>query len=119
MIQLGNNCMFCEHAKGMSMTRYVDVYNKLGYIYCHECTAAVDDAIKVWNDKIAFGKANHLKNKLINVRRTSGEIETDWIIDSPSISYNSDCEEIIHCYNSKQDIGKWCILYDIIELNPE
>jgi len=111
--------MFCEHPKGETMSNYVDLYSKLGYIYCNACSATAAEAAKVWRETIAFGTANYLKNTLINVKRTSGEIETGWIIDSPMTSYNNDNKEIIHCYNSKKDIGKWCLLEDILELNPQ
>lgn len=119
MIQLYNNCMFCEKPSGVSYTMYVDFYNKLGYIYCINCELACKAAKTIWNEQVAFGPVNYLKDKLINVRRTTGEIESGWIIDSPLTSYNQDCKETIHCYHSEHDLGKWCLLEDIILLNPK
>uniref|UniRef100_A0A6C0III0 Uncharacterized protein n=1 Tax=viral metagenome TaxID=1070528 RepID=A0A6C0III0_9ZZZZ len=119
MIQMGDDCMFCEHPKGVTMSRYVDLHSKLGYIYCDSCSATAAEAVKNWHEKIAYGKANYLKDKIIQVKRTSGDIETGWNIDSPVTSYDGENNETIHCYNASLDIGKWCLLEDILQLNPE
>jgi hypothetical protein len=118
MIQLGDNCMFCIEQKGDTYTRYVDFHNKLGYIYCRKCEEYVTNAINIWKERIAFGSANYLKNKYINVRRSTGEIEPGWILDSPILSNDINGNETIHCYNDKLNLGKWCTLKEILELNP-
>jgi len=118
MIQLGNNCMFCTEPNGQSYTRYADVYNKLGYIYCNKCEEHAINAVKVWHEKVAYGPANYLKNKDIKIKRTSGEIESGWVLDSPIISHDDEGNETTHCYNETFDLGKWCLLKDILELNP-
>ena len=118
MIQLGDDCMFCKDPHGVTLTRYVDLHTKLGYIYCSNCSATAAEAEKVWQEKIAFGKANYLKDKVIKVKRTSGEIESGWIIDNPIISWDGENKDTIHCYNATLNIGKWCVLEDILQLNP-
>ena len=118
MLQMGENCMFCEDPKGSSYLRYVDIFSNLGYIYCSNCCAATEAAVIFWNNNIAFGPANYLKHRNIKVRRTSGEIDTDWIIDSPIISYDLEGNEVLHCYSEKKNIGKWCTIETILELNP-
>jgi len=118
MIQLGDNCMFCINQKGETFTRYVDFHNKLGYIYCNKCEERTIDAIKVWKERIAYGPANYLKNKDIKIKRSSGEIESGWILDNPVISNDIDGNDTIHCYNQTHVLGRWCLLKDILELNP-
>ena len=118
MIQLGDNCMFCIDQKGSTFTRYVDIHSKLGYIYCINCKDNATNAGKIWNDRIAYGPANYLKNKDIRIKRSSGEIESGWSLDNPVISQDSHENEIIHCYNETTCLGRWCLMQDILELNP-
>jgi hypothetical protein len=118
MVQLGDNCMFCINQKGQTFSRYVDVYSKMGYIYCDKCEEHAINAIKIWHEKVAYGPANYLKNKNIKIKRSSGEIESGWSLDNPVISQDSHENEIIHCYNETFDLGRWCLLKDVLELNP-
>ena len=59
-----------------------------------------------------------MKNKDIKVKRSSGEIESGWMLDNPVISNDIDGNDTIHCYNQIQVLGRWCLLKDILELNP-
>jgi len=118
MIQMGDNCMFCIDQKGQTFSRYVDLDSKMGYIHCNNCKEHSINAVKVWNEKLAYGQANYLKERIINVKRSTGEIESGWILYNPVISYDIDGNEIIHCYNETQKLSKWCLLKVILEINP-
>ena len=119
MIQIGDNCMFCIDQKGQTFLRYVDFNSKLGYIYCNKCEENAINAVKVWHNKVAYGPANYLKNKIIKIKRSSGEIEAGWSLDNPVLSHDSHENQTIHCYNEQKGLGKWCLLKDILELNPD
>lgn len=118
-IEMGDSCMFCDNPKGESHCCYVDLLTKMGYISCKNCHFKMEEAVKEWNEKLAYGRANYLKNKEIKIKRSSGEIENDWIINNP---FSNICDtsglEMLHCHNVKKDISKWCYVDDIIELNP-
>jgi hypothetical protein len=122
MIQLDNNCMFCNTPKGGSYTYYVCIPDKLGYISCQKCRDAGvgEKAVLDWNNAIAFGRAKHLKDKKIKVKRSEKNgkrvIEDGWILDYP-ITRIEEGNEMIHCYNVEQNISKWCYLDEILELN--
>ena len=118
MIQIQNNCMFCEKPQGQSFTKYVHLEEKVGYIYCENCKAAADEASKYWRECVAYGKANYLKDRDIQIKRSSGIIECGWELYNPFIHTNDEGIDKIHCYNKAQDLGRWCKLEDILELNP-
>lgn len=120
MIQIEKNCMFCDKPEGISSTKYVHLEEKMGYIYCENCKAAVNECCKYWSECVAYGKANYLKNRDIQVKRSSGIIESGWELYNPFIYTNDEGIDKIHCYNKVQDLGRWCKLDDILELNlPE
>lgn len=122
MIQLANNCMFCDNPEGISYTYYVCLPDKLGYISCEKCKEEGRGAKAVlnWNNTIAYSRANHLKDKNIKVKRSEKngkrEIEDGWILDYP-VTRIEEGNEMIHCYNAEQNISKWCYLDEILELN--
>ena len=117
MIQIQNNCMFCEKPQGQSFTQYVHLATRMGYIYCDKCKTAADEACAYWRDCVAYGKANYLKDRDIQVKRSSGIIEHGWELYNPFIHTNDEGIDKIHCYNKAQDLGRWCKLEDILELN--
>jgi len=118
MIKIQNNCMFCENPQGPSYIIYVYPEELVGYIYCANCKDSAVECSKYWNNNVAFGKANYLKEKDIQIKRTSGIIESGWKLSNPFITFNPKGMETIHCYNKTQDLGRWCNLVDILDLNP-
>ncbi len=117
-VQTTNNCMFCSEPNGLSFFQYVHLDEKIGYIYCDKCADSVDAAIEYWYTNIAFGKANYLRHRTIQVRRSSGIVESGWEVYNPFIHMNEEGIDKIHCYNKKLNLGRWCILDDILKLNP-
>jgi hypothetical protein len=118
MIRIEDNCMFCEDPKGPAFTKYVHLDDKMGYIYCEKCRAKVDATVAYWDNHLAYGPANYLKNQIIQIKRSSGLIETGWVLHKPYIMINSDGKEILYCYNQDQNLARWCIISDILALNP-
>ena len=110
--------MFCNEPKGPAFTQYVHLDEKMGYIYCDKCTDVADAAIEYWHTNFAFGKANYLRNRIIQIKRTSGIIEGGWELYNPFIRTNDDGTDKVHCYNKRQNLVRWCILDDILKLNP-
>jgi hypothetical protein len=123
MIQMNNNCMFCEKPEGSAYTYFVCIPDKLGYICCEKCTDVAKKNVDIWNNTIAYGgRAYYLKEKIIKVKRSekngTREIEDGWIIDYPITMFSNETE-MVHCYHSEKNIGRWCYIDEILELNPE
>ena len=118
MILIEDNCMFCEDPKGPAFTQYIHLEDRMGFIYCDQCRAEADAAVNYWDNYLAYGPANYLKNQVIQIKRTSGLIETGWVLHKPYIMINSDGKEILYCYNQSQNMARWCIISDILALNP-
>ena len=117
-IQTENNCMFCEKPKGPSYSYYVSLVDKMGFLSCGKCKDKANETLDNWHEKFAYGKAHYLKDKIIKIKRSSGEIEDGWCLDNPLTGTDNRGIEVIHCYYEKEDIGRWCKLKEILELNP-
>jgi len=117
-IQTENNCMFCEKPKGPSYSYYVSLMDKMGFLSCGKCKEKANETLDQWHLNIAYGRARYLKDKIIKIKRSSGEIEDGWSLDNPLTGVDNRGIEVIHCYNQKEDIGRWCKLKEILDLNP-
>jgi hypothetical protein len=124
MVQSEDNCMFCPHPKGESISTYVDVMNKLGYISCLPCRDNMEEAVKAFDKRVSMERVAHLRNKEFCIRRSSGEVEGGWSLMFQPITFDAFTQtEIIlcsRCHPSQagKDIVKWCIVEDIVRLNP-
>lgn len=122
MMQIEGSCMFCEEPEGSCYTYYVCIYSKMGYITCEKCIDTCKATLADWHKNIAYGKANYLKDKLIKIKRSPVNgvraIEDGWCLDNPITAHNNDGRETIHCYNVKSDMARWCLIDEILELNP-
>jgi hypothetical protein len=121
MIQIENDCMFCENPLGKSYCYYVSLYDKLGYISCANCKEKAQHAVAYWHNTIAFGKVRYLKDKQIKIKRSlkNGirEIEDGWKISHP-ITRNEEGNEMVYCHHEEKRIGRWCYIDEVMELNP-
>ena len=113
-----NNCMFCEKPKGPSYSYYVSLTDKMGFLSCGKCKDKANETLDNWHTNLAYGRARYLKDKKIKIKRSSGEIEDGWTLDNPLTGVDNRGIEVIHCYYEKEDIGRWCKLKEILELNP-
>ena len=122
MMKFENSCMFCDEPEAPSYSYYVCLYSKMGYISCDKCKGKCKDAITNWEKNIAYGQANYLKEKTIKIKRSPVNglraIEEGWTLDNPITALNNDGKETIHCYNPKKDMARWCLMDEILELNP-
>jgi hypothetical protein len=110
--------MFCVNPKGEAYVYNIDACNRLGYVSCVKCTALALHAVNTWHEHLAYGKANYLKKCDIKVKRSSGVEEPGWKLDNPIIGIDENNDEVIYCHNKIQNVGKWCLLEDIVKLNP-
>ena len=118
-IQVEDMCMFCDYPKGKTLTYMVYPEMLMGYISCPNCESKAEEAIKIWNEQLSYGRVHYLKGKDIRIKRSSGEIEYGWMMDNPIVCFSQDNgRETIHCYNKNQDIGKNCYVDDLLILNP-
>ena len=117
-VRIENNCMFCQHPTGPAYGRFVDGEAKYGYVYCDKCESSVIHTMELWGKYFAYGRANYLQGQDIKIKRSSGIVDSGWKIDSPFIGYAPCGSEIIHCFNYTQNLTRWCLIDDIIALNP-
>lgn len=118
-VRVVNNCMFCKYPIGQAYGRFVDDEAKYGYTYCNKCESSVDRTMELWNTYFAYGRAKYLHDKEIKIKRSSGEIESGWKLYNPIIGYDNYGNELIHCINYRHNLTKWCLIDDIIKMNPE
>jgi len=117
-ISAGNNCMFCPNPQGEAYTTYVALEAKLGYISCIDCREKMRAAVEYWRTYKAYGQANSLKDRAdLKVQRSNGIIEAGWCLNNPLVNLEEDGSEVVYCYNKSQNIGKWCTVKSILELN--
>jgi hypothetical protein len=122
-IKMSENCMFCKYPKGNSYIRHVYSVDRIGYIHCSDCKSNAINMVKIWKETFSFGRVNYLQGQDIKIKRSSGEIESGWILYNPIIRYDDDGikeeNERVHCYNEHQKIGRWCSVNEVIILNPD
>jgi hypothetical protein len=118
MLSMENNCMFCEDPRGGAYIYTVYKDGHVGFITCDNCREKCKATFDYWNAHIAYGKARYLKDRVIKIKRSSGEIEDGWALDNPLVDYASDGKKIIHCFHNDKDIARWCHMDEILELNP-
>ena len=116
-LQLG--CMFCKEPQGESYITYVALEDKFGYISCADCRKKMQAAVEFWRTHRAYGQANHLKERTdLKVRRSNGDIEAGWRLNNPLVRFEDNGIVTIRCYNAEKNIGRWCPMETILELNP-
>jgi hypothetical protein len=118
MIRIVDVCSFCKDPKGHALLYLVSQDDNYGFLSCPNCTFIAENAVKDWIDKFAYGSANHLKNKSLKVRRTSGVIEDNWRLSSTStmIYYDVIGKECVKLINGEQ-IYKMVPIDDLLLLN--
>lgn len=115
-VEVEDTCMFCNNRNDSPLISYVCVETKLGYISCIGCEKKLEEAVKKWYE---YYDIEYLKNKDIKIMRSSGEIESGWIISTPININSDDIENMkIYCLNENKDLTRWCRIEDILKLNP-
>lgn len=122
-MQIEGSCMFCSNPEGPSYSYYVCLYSKMGYFTCEKCNENCKETVAEWHKTLAYGKANYLKDKKIKIKRSPVNgvraIEDGWSLDNPMTTHNDDGKETIHCYHVEKDMARWCLIDEILELNPK
>ena len=114
LIKMNNNCMFCCNPEGQA---YIyEVGPLLGYITCEKCKDTCKKIFDEFTNTIAYGKARHLKDKEIKIKRSNNTIEDGWKLYYP-ITRTIEGVEHVQCIHYENNIEKWCNINTIIELN--
>jgi hypothetical protein len=118
-----NACDFCTHVTNPGpYMYYLSFETKNGWVSCgqEECKRkgkqAVDDFMKCK----AYGRANHLKDReSINVKRTSGQMDSDWILERsyPEVQIDDQGVEKVCVTKPNALIEKWVSIENLLSWN--
>ena len=120
MLEMQNNCQFCFEPKGNSFCHFINFH--FGFVSCNLCMEKGKNAITDWYETASFGRAHHLKDKKIKIRRsqinpiTGTDIEDGWELHNP-ITITNEKGEYIECINSSEKLERYCLIDTILELN--
>ncbi len=120
MIKCQDFCQFCENPKGGVYNHYINFDYKIGFLSCEKCNNKANDAVEEWFATEAWGDANFLRNKNIKIKRSSGDIESNWKLDKekPFVEMIKG-SKAVHCIKDDGLISKYCLISDLLELNKE
>lgn len=118
-----NACDFCTHVtKPGPYMHYISFETKNGWVSCgqEECRRrgkqSVDDFMKCK----AYGRANHLKDlESINVKRTSGQMDSDWLLERlyPEVQIDDKGVEKVCVTKPSALIEKWVSIDNLLSWN--
>jgi len=115
-----DNCQFCENPQGGIYCHYINIEYKHGFISCEKCKEEAKKAVTDWFENKAYGDANYLQGRKINVRRSSGKIESNWTLDTNNpFPEKIDGYLSVKCLNPDSTIEKFCLISDLLELNEK
>ena len=80
-IQVEDMCMFCDYPKGITLTYMVCPELLMGYISCPNCVSKAEEAIKIWNEQLSYGRLHYLKDKDISKYDDKGKIAASGKLD--------------------------------------
>ena len=111
-------CQFCKFPSGPVYVHSICMEDHFGFVSCENCRQVAKVAINEWLDTKSFGRAHHLMDKSINIRRSSGNIESGWklYIKDPQIKIIDNIEYVM-CIDSENKITKMSNIDDILSLN--
>ena len=120
-----NECDFCTNVQtpGHSYMHYLSIVTKNGWVSCanERCRQRGRDAITNFMATKAFGRANHLKDRPIKIKRTSGQMDDDWVLEKtfPEVQRSSTGEEKVCVTKLGADLEKWVPVNNILSWNME
>jgi hypothetical protein len=108
-------CQFCPNPLGDVYERVICISPLIGFITCENCIPIADRAKSDWYKSKSFGRANHLKDRKIKVRRSFGSIEDGWILNKeyPFVSIINEIE-YVDCITEKSE----SLVFDVTS-NPD
>ena len=120
-----NACDFCTHVTtpGPYMY-YISFETKNGWVSCgkEECRRQGKQAVEHFMAHQAFGRANCLKDReSIKVKRTSGQMDDDWIIERsyPEVQVDEKGVEKVCVTKPSALIEKWVSIDNLLLWNQE
>ena len=125
-IQTQNFCQFCKFCtpprepEGAVFANYISMQMNFGFVSCTLCSDTAKEAKAEWISKEAFGKANHLKNTDIKIRRSSGIIESGWRLNEKNpLVIPFDFVDCVECIDSTHTITRYSSINELLELNNQ
>ena len=117
-ISAQDSCQFCKNPSGPVYVHSICIEDHFGFLSCLKCTALAKTACIEWLDTKAFGRAHELMYKSINIRRSSGIIESGWklYIRDPQIKIINNIEYVM-CIDSENKLTRMSTIDEILELN--
>ena len=117
-----NECDFCTNVQtpGPYM-HYLSFVTKNGWVSCANeiCKQRGKDEVENFMATKAFGRANHLKDRPIKIKRTSGQMDDDWVLEKafPEVQLSSTGEEKVCVTKLGADIEKWVSINNVLNWN--
>jgi hypothetical protein len=119
-----NECDFCTNVQtpGPYM-HYLSFVTKNGWVSCanESCKQRGKESVENFMATKAFGRANHLKDRPIKIKRTSGQMDDDWVLEKafPEVQMSSTGEEKVCVTKLGMDIEKWVSINNVLNWNDE
>ena len=118
-----NACDFCTHVtKPGPYMYYLSFETKNGWVSCgqEECKQRGKKAVDNFMKDEAYGRANHLKDReSINVKRTSGQMDSDWILERsyPEVQMDDKGVDKVCVTKPSALIEKWVSVDNLLSWN--
>ena len=118
-----NACDFCTHVtKPGPYMHYLSFETKNGWVSCGDesCKKRGKQAVEAFMENKAYGRANHLKDRTaINVKRTSGQMDDDWLLERmyPEVQIDNKGEEKVCVTKPSALIEKWVSIDNLLSWN--
>jgi len=118
-----NACDFCTHVTNPGpYLHYISLETRNGWVSCgqEECKRRGKQAVNHFMSNEAYGRANHLKDReSINVKRTSGQMDTDWVIERfyPEVQFDDKGVEKVCVTKPSACIEKWVSIDNLLSWN--
>jgi hypothetical protein len=116
-------CDFCTHVtKPGPYVHYISFETKNGWVSCgqEECKRRGKQAVDNFMNHEAYGRANHLKDReSINVKRTSGQMDSDWVLERsyPEVQMDDKGVEKVCVTKPSALIEKWVSIDNLLSWN--
>lgn len=118
-----NACDFCTHVTNPGpYMHYLSYETKNGWVSCGDesCKTRGKQAVEAFMETEAYGRANHLKNReSINVKRTSGQMDSDWLLERsyPEVQVDYNGVEKVCVTKPSALIEKWVSIDNLLSWN--
>ena len=120
-----NACDFCTHVtKPGPYMHYLSFETKNGWVSCGDdaCREKGKQAIEYFMKNKAYGRANHLKDReWIKVKRTSGQMDSDWLLERsyPEVQVDHNGIHKVCVTKPSACIEKWVSIDNLLSWNAD